>query len=345
MKKNKKRLGYLSLSRDVSVCGHVGGTTPYNDDVRGSFPSHSDLCVLRLGDLNLREVPRGFRNCTDLHVPKAVSSLLSYGPKFMLPCFTLCSEEYVEREWSKLLDELVRAEYLNIQYPSENVSLKKVFFKHTDNCNRLSRMQMRILCVANLADLFLKSHAKVALIVEGDKGKISGLMYRSEYVRLCNDYIESNVCKQYYQEVEMLDLEKFGEELKSVYKSRVSNLLRLYRSDDYMPKRLFYPAPGSDTTSRTLVSGYNAYVRSRLQRLSWGLPTLNPTVKFRKEVLKVRPVICKKGTPSIGLGFIIKYALEKICMNYPGFDPTLNVVTSELLLNDLFSVCDPKGEC
>lgn len=199
-----------------------------------------------------------------------------------------------------------------MQYPSENASLKKVFFNHTDNCIRLSRMQMRILCVANMTDLFLRSHTKEALIVEGDKGKISGLMYRTEYVKLCNDYIDSNVCKRYYQEVEMLDLEKFGEELKSVYKSRVSSLLRLYRSDDFSPKRLFYPVPGSDSASKTMVSGYNAYVRSRLQKLSWGLPTLNPTVKFHKEILKVRPVICKKGTPSIGLGFVIKYALEKI---------------------------------
>lgn len=85
----------------------------------------------------------------------------------MLPSFTLRSKDYKGREWFRLLDELEKSEYLNIKYPSENYM----------NCvrhRRVSHMNAHLLRAINSSDMYLKTHGKRTLVLEGDKGKISG---------------------------------------------------------------------------------------------------------------------------------------------------------------------------
>lgn len=90
-------------------------------------------------------------------------------------------------------DDLEEAEYLNIKY-SENYDLHRAFLIHLGNNRRVSRMDIPLFYMANMTDMYLKSHAKNELVIKGDKGKISGLMYRQFYVDLCKAFIEENRC-------------------------------------------------------------------------------------------------------------------------------------------------------
>lgn len=61
-----------------------------------------------------------------------------------------------------------------------------------------------------------------------------------------------------------------------------------------------------------VVKGMNSYFSGTLSRANWGMPSLNPSVKYHKDPIKVRPIVCKRGTPSITVGYAVRYVLDKL---------------------------------
>lgn len=61
-----------------------------------------------------------------------------------------------------------------------------------------------------------------------------------------------------------------------------------------------------------VLDGMNSYVYGLLSNVSWGMPNFRPVIKFHKDPIKLRPVICKRATPSIKVGEVIRYALSKL---------------------------------
>lgn len=61
-----------------------------------------------------------------------------------------------------------------------------------------------------------------------------------------------------------------------------------------------------------ILSGLNAKVRFDLSKKAWGVPHFRPTIKCHKDPRQLRPVICKRGTPSICVGEVIEGVFKKI---------------------------------
>lgn len=78
-------------------------------------------------------------------------------------------------------------------------------------------------------------------------------------------------------------------------------------------KKLFLmPSTGLTSREISVIEGMNAYVFGKLSAISWGMPNFRPVIKYHKDPIKLRPVICKRNTPSINVGEAVCYALSKI---------------------------------
>lgn len=276
--------------------------------MRGKFPN---FCVWGLKKFkDLREVPSSFINLTDLEVPKKVSSFLSYGPKFMLPSFTLHSKEYKNAEWKSLIFELEECGYADVSYKIGQDELLRVYNEHMGDNHPIKEKDLRVFSSAYEINLFLRTNRKDVILVEGDKGKKYGLLYRHKFQNLCNNYITENVESgtyvEFYVEEEMVYLS----ELKRKYAAIIAPYLLEYSSEDIKVKKIF--VQDNQQLGSMRLKGYNAYVRRTLRRVEWKIPILQPTIKFHKDPVKIRPVICKRGTPSISVGKVIKFTIEKL---------------------------------
>lgn len=158
---------------------------------RGCFPS-SVLwkCIRRP---YLREVRGSFKNLTDLDVPEEVRCILSYGPKFMMPAFTLMSPVIEEETWEILLAKLrMSSYYLDYDIPSRK-QLKLYYDRHSGGRVPVKRIAWRVMRAATSTADFLQLHHKYAVIVEGDKGKSIGLMERCHYAELITRFITTGL--------------------------------------------------------------------------------------------------------------------------------------------------------
>lgn len=119
-----------------------------------------------------------------------------------------------------------------------------------------------------------------------------------------------------------------------------SSLLKTYFQPDDLPNLLYLVSPNHQSgIQKERILGRNMSVANMLRNhLLWGMPTFHPTVKYHKTPLKLRPIISKRGTPSIAIGSVIKDALKLIMGNYPGYDPSLNVCHMEDLMEDILRV-------
>lgn len=76
---------------------------------------------------------------------------------------------------------------------------------------------------------------------------------------------------------------------------------------------VFLPVPGVGGSSyEAVVRGLNQYVYECLNGCAWGFPSFRPSIKYHKDPLKLRPIVCKRGTPSIGVGNAIRYVVSKV---------------------------------
>lgn len=139
-----------------------------------------------------REVKGGFLNMSGLAIPVNIRSILSMGPKYMLPSFTLVSEVDKAKGWIGLLDMLGNAKHVSALYMPEKGVLKGGYEKYTGDGYKLNRKERLILGEVIKVDAFFKENPEVQL-VEGDKGKMVGVLKREEFISLCNNFIEGGL--------------------------------------------------------------------------------------------------------------------------------------------------------
>lgn len=275
--------------------------------LRGKFPNN--LSDRRQG---IPLVKGSFRNLTNLVIPAIVTSFLSLGPKFMLPAFTNLNEETVTDEWERILDELVRAEYPGIELPAMHRLLKKAYNLHVADIPSLRRVDRHLLHLASTTSTFLKRHEKEVILVEGDKGKLVGLVKRAEFTTLCNNYVQDGVKTGRYVKSIWVDDTDVLTNQKKLLEPVISHFLGYFpvKSDRlclFMPVTRRVKKKNLDDISRM-----NQYVASILRRINWKVPVFRPSLKFHKTPAKLRPIVSKRETPSIPIGKAILFALKKI---------------------------------
>lgn len=214
--------------------------------------------------------------------------------------------------WDGLLDELERAGYATLRYPTEHESLKAKFNVHVGDDNQVSRMSRKILIDAHLTDEFLRRHHRHAVLVEGDKGKVVGLMPRRHLIKLIEDFITEGLSCGRFKEFLLADEASYLTSVEQVYRSAISSFDRLYHRGASSGSFLFVCLPGSTANQYKEITSLNSYVRSLLVNVCWSVPTFRPTIKFHKDPVKIRPVISKRDTPSISVGKVVRLALERV---------------------------------
>lgn len=296
------------FDRDVYTANHLGGLCMNRIVNRGTFPKDIDK-LDRRDQPFLRRVPGGFVNLTRSLVPSDVCALFSYGPKFMIPTYTLMSVGERNVEFRNMIRNLRLFGYSCAGYGGEACPLLLAYKEHTSDSIKLNRMERSILHVVSQAMALLKRVRKIALIALGDKGKKVGLVYKFDYMRLCNDYINTALMTCMYEELHIKDISKFIQEVRSGF-HRNFDIIRLRNFRQY-PYDCLYIANMSES-NMGLIEGLNKQVVYLLSRIEWRCPSFSPTLKFHKDPLALRPVISKCGGPSIALGRVIKMALERI---------------------------------
>lgn len=298
-------LGSSIYDRDIFVDSTSKAIGP--PIVRGSFPAEQSLPDVKRP--HIRAVPRGFANLTSLQVPEGVSILLSLGPKFMLPAYTLFCGEERKSMWEEMLYELERAGYSQIRRKFMHEELKKLYEEHVGDCHYVSQMDSYLLRLANETNTFLRSHSDTVSLVEGDKGKIFGLMYRPSFAALSDGFINAGVAKGQYCEFQVESESSFLDEVEAKYKVQVVGFCSSLYDKKYSNQKLFLPLPKKLSAS---VFSMNLYVRNTLTRVAWKVPVFRPTLKVHKKPHSIRPIISKRHTPSILVGKVIRTALGLI---------------------------------
>lgn len=276
--------------------------------VRGKFPDVSTFkCTRRQ---MIKGVSGAFRNTTTLIVPPAVSTFLSLGPKFMLPAFTLMHPVDKLNTWDEMLDQLTRAEYPCMRLSAVNHSLRSDFDAHCGDSYFVSAMDRHILKLASITSTFLHQHRKEAALVEGDKGKIMGLLPRPMFQQLCDEFIADGVSEGRYVLSTLGTEEEVLAMLVRKYNFAVAPLLVNPAENGFL--RLFMPAYQLTPVRSYDIIRMNSYVRHQLSRINWKIPIFRPSIKYHKFPLKLRPIVSKRDTPSIPVGRVILFALKKI---------------------------------
>lgn len=275
--------------------------------LRGKFPD-----LLSTSRSSILSVEGSFRNLTNLVIPKSVSTFLSLGPKFMLPAFTNLSETTVIDDWDCIIEELKRAEYPGIEMAVMQRTLRKAFNLHTADISHTRKIDQYLLFLARSTSIFLKRHQKNVVLVEGDKGKIVGLMPRAEFVDLCENYIMDGLTTGRYVSSIWIDEDDVISNQKELFYPAVKPFQGYF---DLKSKklRLFMPI-----SRQIIIEDYkairrmNVFVSSAIGRAIWGVPIFRPSVKYHKTPAKLRPIVSKRHTPSIAIGKAILFALKKI---------------------------------
>lgn len=159
---------------------------------RVPYPKRSDLG-------NVRAAKGGFENMTRLVVPSYLASYFSWGPKFMLPPHSrVCPGEH-DADW-EVVRKTLRDSHYDLHSSDPRVAaLKQSYQTHAGGDYYVRRKSRFMLALASAAGEFLAEHSTRALIVEGDKGKRGGLMYRADFARLTDAFINDGIsCGEYF---------------------------------------------------------------------------------------------------------------------------------------------------
>ena len=317
-------LGFLKstdFSRDEALC------IDDKPHVKCGKPPH--LTVFVADDFRpLSILPGAIKNLTGMSLPTNVEALLSYGVKFMLPPFSLFCPSDVLSVWDRI-SLLLSGEFLSFSCYLEQRELNAAFRMHCTDEFKVSRSDRRVLCALNELSYFLFKHSSELIVVEGDKGKLTGLVHPSVYASMCREYIDESIRKGLYKLVGVHDRTVLGsrvpislaQSFRSVFNHRLHRLMNVEGKDTYGVKKgihkqeglLFHVSPDECTERERLsIKVLNKRVMYWLTHCGWQMPSFRPTLKFHKDPIKLRPVVSKRFSPSIGLGKAIKLALDQI---------------------------------
>lgn len=294
--------------KDVCEVSYTSGSFYTRTVITGNFPLAVEDWDVRTMPF-LRQVPGGFVNLTRCTVPRDVSALLSYGPKFMLPVYTLMSQGESNVEFRNLIANLRMYGYASAGYSGCEDPLYLAHRCHTSENIKYTQMERSLLVVVSKVMDFLKSHRKVAIVVLGDKGKKVGLVTKSQFKMLCDDHINTAIGNGMYEEFQIGDMSQFLAMMRTSF-THHEVIMRLRNFEDY-PACSLYVA-GLSTANQDLLNGLNRQVAHMLSKVEWRFPVFSPTLKFHKDPLVLRPIISKCGSPSIALGLVIKRAMEAL---------------------------------
>lgn len=116
-----------------------------------------------------------------------------------------------------------------------------------------------------------------------------------------------------YVEFNPSSIEAYVEGLKQQYKEFLRGMALPPVGAGNTSSVVFTLCPHNQSmTDAEMVKGMNTYIFCTLSRANWGVPSSNPSVKYHKDPIKVRPIVCKRGTPSIAVGYAVRYVLEKL---------------------------------
>lgn len=141
----------------------------------------------------VRRVPGAFLNLTSLGVPSYVESFLSLGPKFMLPPYSLLSEEDKKEQWRGALDKLEKMDYFMHGADPDYHRLSGFFREHVGDVNYVRKIDRMMLDLASEVATFLERHRRSCMLVDGDKGKVVVLMYRKDFAALSDAFISGGL--------------------------------------------------------------------------------------------------------------------------------------------------------
>lgn len=159
--------------------------------LRGRFPPPFHWILEQI--LPLKRVPGSFVNTTTLPVPCTVSSFLSLGPKFILPSFTLVGPGEKDDGWFTLLSKLGGVDYFVENSVLDFQELQRLYEAHVGDRYSLSRIDRSILMLAATTCNYLRRVRHLAMVVEGDKGKLVGLVYRASYCDMVDAYLTAGL--------------------------------------------------------------------------------------------------------------------------------------------------------
>lgn len=170
--------------------------------LRGRFPNLSSLPTP--AGYHFRPVTGSFKNLTSIDVPISVSTLLSYGPKIMLPSFTLLSQEAQSDEFEEILGVLEAAGYCHERrHRFLRDPLKTAYTAHVGGDQHLRLKDFQILRMALHTDQFLTKHSRNYMVAEGDKGKVVCFVARSQSSSLCDNFLSGGVSSGQYMEFQL----------------------------------------------------------------------------------------------------------------------------------------------
>lgn len=304
------------LRRDVlerNVYGRFPSSHPRRGEgivIRGAYPTiPTHFSSVRRSVRN-----KGFTNLTRITVPTNVEYFLSQGPKYMLPCLTLTHSIEQGMWWERMIDELAKAGYcLLSQFGFLSEVLRSEYLKHLGEGDHLSFNDIHMLLDGMATNRFLSSNYKHVLVVEADKGKKMCLVYRSQYAKLCDAFLDKGVRDLRYKRVFIENESTFIKQVQDLYLTMVSCYTCSIYDLTYEDRRLFRVLPNESNRSHIEeVERMNTYTGRLLRNLKWNFPVFLPSLKIKPSELKIRPLMRKRNTPSIGVGNAINYTLEKI---------------------------------
>lgn len=118
----------------------------------------------------------------------------------MLPSFTLLCNQGKKIIWENILDMLELSGYATIKTFFEHEDLLQDFNNHVGEDNIVNIMDQHLLKLAQRTNQFLLKNRKEVCLVEGDKGKVVGLMKRNEFVKLCDEFVKLGMVNDRYVE-------------------------------------------------------------------------------------------------------------------------------------------------
>lgn len=137
-------------------------------------------------------------------------------------------------------------------------------------------------------------------------------MPRVQLIDLIHNFIDDGLSCGRCREFLLANGTTFLSSMKPIYLDVIAPFNRLTHSGSSFDDFLYIAYRDSTASEFKNIISLNSYARSLLVSVDWAMPSFRPTIKFHKDPVKIRPVISKRGTPSIDVWKVVRFALERI---------------------------------